>query len=286
MLQEIQPYEFSNEFKTESMKDTDYILMYQNNSIYCKIQGNQLMVPRVGEIQHIDIEKKFKLNKCRFLFYIDDVSYYLADVELEEVGEWKYIDTQEYRYMEPAHTVYAAAVGEHLNRWYKDNKFCGRCGQVQVDSEKERALVCPSCGKITYPKICPSIIVAICDGDRILLTKYRNRPNKKHSLVAGYVEIGEGIEQTVHREVMEETGLKVKNLKYYKSQPWPFSDALLMGFFAELDGDDQITLQEDELAEAAWYNREDIPYNPSKLSLTNEMIEVFHTGKEKEIFGK
>ena len=97
---------------------------------------------------------------------------------------------------------------------------------------------------------------------------------------AGFVEIGETLEQTIEREVMEEVGLKVKNIRYYKSQPWAFSSSLIAGFFAELDGSDQVTLDENELAEAVWVKREDIPENPIKISLANEMMEVFQNGME------
>ena len=112
-----------------------------------------------------------------------------------------------------------------------------------------------------------------------MLTRYRGRPFKRHALVAGYNEIGESIEDTVRREVLEEVGLRVKNLRFYKSQPWTFTDTLLMGFYAELDGDDTITMQEDELSEALWFHRSEIPQDYSAISLTGEMIEMFRQGK-------
>ena len=140
-------------------------------------------------------------------------------------------------------------------------------------------MVCPECGQTVYPKICPAVIAAVHDGDRLLLTRYRGRPFKKYALIAGFNEIGESIEQTVHREVMEEAGLRVKNLRFYKSQPWVFTDTLLMGFYAELDGSDQIRLQEDELAEAGWFLRDAIPEDHSNISLTGEMIEQFRQGR-------
>ena len=145
----------------------------------------------------------------------------------------------------------------------------------------ERAMQCPSCGALSYPVICPSVIVAITDGDRLLLTKYApsHSRHRQYALVAGYTEVGETLEQTVHREVMEEVGLKVKNLRYYKSQPWSFTDTLLMGFFCELDGEDGITLDTDELAMAEWFEREQMPVEAEDLSLTNEMMMAFKHGK-------
>ena len=112
-----------------------------------------------------------------------------------------------------------------------------------------------------------------------MLTRYRGRPFRQYALVAGFNEIGESIEDTVRREVLEEVGLHVGELRFYKSQPWTFTDSLLMGFFARLDGSDEITVQESELSEARWFSREEIPQDHSAISLTGEMIEVFRRGE-------
>jgi NAD+ diphosphatase len=126
-----------------------------------------------------------------------------------------------------------------------------------------------------FPKIAPAVIVGVINGDKILLTKYANREYKRYALIAGFNEIGETIEETVRREVMEEAGLYVKNLKYYKSQPWGFDSNLLMGFFCEVDGSDKIRLDEHELSEAEWVDKENIPDYGENLSLTHEMMMVF-----------
>ena len=126
-----------------------------------------------------------------------------------------------------------------------------------------------------YPKISPAVIVGVTDGNRILMSKYADRDYKKYALLAGFTEIGETIEETVKREVMEDVGLKVKNIRFYKSQPWSFTDTLLMGFFADLDGDSEITLDQEELALAEWFEREEIPVTERNISLTNEMILAF-----------
>jgi NAD+ diphosphatase len=136
-------------------------------------------------------------------------------------------------------------------------------------------LFCPDCGNMVYPKIAPAVIVGITDGDKILMTKYAGREYKKYSLVAGFCEIGEAAEDTVRREVMEEVGLKVKNIRYYKSQPWGFDSNLLMGFFADLDGVNEITRDETELAVAEWIERKDTVGMNDGISLTREMIDVF-----------
>ena len=111
------------------------------------------------------------------------------------------------------------------------------------------------------------------------MSKYTGRIYKNYALLAGFNEIGESIEETVSREVMEEVGLKVKNIRYYKSQPWSFSDTLLMGFFCDLDGEEEINLDREELAMAEWFDREKMPVEREDLSLTNDMMMAFKEGR-------
>ena len=141
-------------------------------------------------------------------------------------------------------------------------------------------MYCPSCGRQEYPVLMPSVIVGITNGDKIICSKYEGRSFKQYALIAGFAEIGETIEETVHREVMEEVGLKVKNLRYYKSQPWSFSGTLLFGFFCDIDGDDTLTVDHEELSIAQWFERDKIIGQDTDSSLTNEMMMAFAAGKE------
>ena len=143
----------------------------------------------------------------------------------------------------------------------------------------ERHLVCSRCHRIIYPQIAPAVIVGVIDGDRILMTRYARRGSGL-ALIAGFTEIGETVEETVRREVMEEVGVRVKDITFYKSQPWAFSGTLLMGFYAQLDGDDTLTVDTRELSEAFWVKRDAIDVANQDLSLTNEMICQFAAGKE------
>ena len=141
-------------------------------------------------------------------------------------------------------------------------------------------MYCDRCHQMEYPKISPAVIIAVTDGNRLLLSKYNGRTYKKYALLAGFTEIGETLEQTVSREVMEEVGLKVKNLRYYKSQPWSFSGTLLFGFFCDVDGDDTLTVDHEELSMAQWVERDKIPDQGNNISLTKEMMMLFRDGKE------
>lgn len=263
---------FDNAFSLRPAEKEDRLLVYRDGKILATQEDGALTLPTLAELP--------KARNLHYAFRLGEEYYYLA--EAENSGGFSEISSQAYRTLSPAHTVFACAVGESLRRWYDANRFCGKCGKTMAESKKERAMVCPHCGLTVYPKISPAVIVAVCNGDKLLLTKYAGRAFKRYALVAGFNEIGESIESTVHREVYEETGLKVKNLRFYKSQPWVFTDSLLMGFFCDLDGSDEIRVQEDELSEAAWFFRKDIPDDHSSISLTGEMIERFRAGPDAE----
>ena len=156
---------------------------------------------------------------------------------------------------------------------------CGCCGKPMVHDKHERKMICPACGNGEYPVLSPAVIVGVTNGDKLILSKYEGRNHTRYAMIAGFAEIGETIEETVHREVMEEIGVKVKNLRYYKSQPWSFSGTLLFGFYCDLDGDDTLTVDHNELSMASWFNREDIPDEGDNISLTKEMMMAFKHGK-------
>ena len=178
----------------------------------------------------------------------------------------------------PHRERFAVMCGLHLNTWYNANKLCGACGGVLERSATERALVCPQCGHVVYPRISPAIIVAVTDGDKLLLTRYAQGAYRKRALVAGFMEIGESAEEAVAREVFEETGVRVKNLRYFGSQPWGLSGTLMLGFFAQLDGDGAITVQESELSEAMWVPRDQIEPDDD-YALGRQMIDAFVSGR-------
>lgn len=267
MIQDIFPHVYHNEFSKKSPGPEDGLLAFSDQGLLCRVEDGTLILPPVTLVEPAP---------CQYLFSIDDTSYYLLEAPAPEApAGWEYRSTRPLRDCRPDEHLFAMAAAESLWRWYRANRFCGRCGRPMVHGTTERSQVCPACGNTVYPKICPAVIAAVYDGDRLILTRYRGRAFQKYALIAGFNEIGESIEDTVRREVLEEVGVHVKNLRFYKSQPWVFTDTLLMGFFAELDGSDAITLQEDELSEAGWFRRTDLPRDHSGISLTGEMIEYF-----------
>ncbi len=173
--------------------------------------------------------------------------------------------------------IFAAYTACHLWTWYRTSRFCGACGCRTSFSERERAMICPKCGNTVYPRINPAVIIGVTNGNRLLLTRYRTG-FAHNALVAGFTEIGETLEETVQREVMEEVGLRVRNIRYYKSQPWGVASDILAGFYCDVDGDDAITRDDSELKYAEWVERQDIVLQPSDYSLTNEMMYMFKQG--------
>lgn len=187
------------------------------------------------------------------------------------------------RRTKPKEECYAGETAYHLYVWYRDNSFCGRCGEHLDYSHKERAMICPSCGNVVYPRIAPAVIVGILNfsGDKIVMTRYAGREYKGHALVAGFCEIGETAEDTVRREVLEEVGLHVRNIRYYKSQPWGFDSNLLFGYYCTADEDEPIHMDDGELAKAVWVSRDEIGEEERNLSLTAEMIMHFKEEGDK-----
>ena len=275
MIQDIEPKIFNNNFKSKKAELQDLFLSYEGDTVLVREDKDKLWYPSfsdyVAKYPHL-------IDNAQFLFTIDEINYYLINEKgLDSEDGWTYVTTNRFRTESKYWRSFAGAVGWQLNRWYNNHRFCSKCGKPMKHSEKERMLYCESCGFQAYPTISPCVIVAVHDGERLLLTKYAGRAYTRYALIAGFAEIGESLEQTVLREVKEEVGLTVKNLKFYKSQPWPFTDTLLAGFYAELDGNDTITLQEDELALGVWLNRKDIPPAELNISLTSEMMEAFRT---------
>lgn len=278
MIQDIYPHIYHNEYKDFQPENTDFILVFHRNTVMIRFKEEHLRYPTFSEMRSFSCD-------YQYLFSIDNYKYFLAlpkSCHLEEpsimIDGYHYENVRIFRSAASRHTAFAGITAHHLFGWYQSNQFCGRCGQKMLPDHKERMLFCPDCRNMVYPRISPAVIVGIINGDQILMSKYAGRSYTNYALIAGFTEIGECAEQTVAREVMEEVGLKVKNIRYYKSQPWAFSGSLLMGFFCDLDGSDQIKLDTSELAEAGWYSRDEITLEDDHISLTREMIMHFKNG--------
>lgn len=292
MIHKIEPHKYYPEFRNQEPKTTDYLLLFDGEKVYLpgknisSSDAAQLSLPTFEEVHRLLSVRqpmdRFFLDS-EYLFSIDDRAFYRKTAE--DAGALMIPDDHLYpsgvfRNFEPEYLAFAGITATQINRFRLDRRYCGRCGHPTVPSTTERACICPECGQIEYPKISPAVIIAIVDTgrDKILLTRYAGGSYRHWALVAGFVEVGETFKGAARREIMEEVGLKVSDLVYYKSQPWSFSDSAMIGFFAKLDGDPAITLQESELGEAKWFSRDEVPDLPSTISVGQEMISLFKNG--------
>lgn len=268
MFQDISPQVFDNHYdQRRAPIGTDYVVLYHNREAIL----HDGTLPRYQEVA-----AKWQLPETAYtyLFSVDQTAFYLVAEQVAEDAAYQYVETRRFTQLTPNWVAFAAATAAHLGWWYETNQFCGRCGHRMEQDGKERALRCPHCGQLIFPKISPAIIVGVTDGDSILMTKFLTGYNR-YSLISGYAEIGETLEATIAREVHEEVGLSVHNICYYGSQPWAPSESLLVGFFADLNQEKSIRLEHDELAKAQWFKRDEIPHDDTTLSLTWKMIEAF-----------
>ncbi len=272
MIQDIAPDRLDNAFAFRQPRPEDNILLFDGSGrLLVRVQDGRLCFTTGKDVPP---------DGAVYLFSLSDACFFLApQTAAVSLPGFEYRTIRELRDLGRGKELFAAFTAYHLWRWYDDNRFCGRCGGANGFHRTERALQCGRCGHIIYPRINPAVIVGVIKGDCLLITRYRTG-YAHNALVAGFTEIGETLEQTVQREVMEETGVRVRNIRYYKSQPWGMAQDLLAGFFCDADGDGSIHMDKNELKYAEWVPREEIVLQPNDLSLTNEMMKQF---KQKNI---
>lgn len=281
MIQDLKNGIYHNEYREQIPSEGDYIIFAKGRSVLIKKESVFIEFPRFevinSEMVYIylfQIDINGKMQK----FFLGDTNKCSDNL----LKAYDYSQQNMFRTMEPDYMAFAGITACQLANWYASVKYCGACGTALVHDKKERMMHCPNCNAMHYPKISPAVIVGVVDREnqKLLLTKYAGREYKKYALIAGFAEIGETIEDTVRREVYEETGIRVKNVRYYKSQPWSFSDTLLFGFYCDLDGDGRIQIDEEELSVGEWLSPDEIPMEYDGISLTNEMIMRFKDGLE------
>ena len=274
MIQDISPHRLANEYRPDALpRCGDPVLYVRKQELAVRRLGEDTFeFPRVGDAG-------VGTQGLTYLFALDQTSYWLApDAGFAEVpAGFELVHNRDLRRERrgPRPLMFAAYTAVHLGSWYAANRFCGSCGKPLEHHGQLRALRCPSCGNTVFPRLNPAVIVCVCDPqrERIVLTRYAaGRYMPIDALVAGFVEIGETIEECVRREVREELGLEVKNIRYYKSQPWGVASDILSGYWADVDGDPTIHRDASELGRAVWVGPDEIPGQPDDLSLTNEMM--------------
>ncbi len=173
----------------------------------------------------------------------------------------------------PADYALAARAFQWLH-WRRTTRFCAACGGVLARHGSEAAMACPACHALVYPRINPVVIVRVTRGDTVLLARRAKGASAFYSVIAGFVEAGESLEQALCREVAEEAGITVRNLRYFSSQPWSFPNNLMIGFTAEWAGG-EVRPDGVEMAEADWFARDCLPTLPGPISIARRMIDAW-----------
>ena len=282
MLQDMDIGRLENEFRNIAAEAGDMIICFHEGQVLlCREADDALILPTLSHMARWQTP-----GTPRYVFRMQGQNFFLWQdpVPVCPDGGFAYEPVRQLRQLKNKEICFAVMTGWHLYNWYRTHRLCGCSGTPTEHDGKERMLRCPSCGNMIFPRISPAVIVAVTNGDRLLLSKYAGRAYTHYALLAGYTEIGETIEQTVHREVMEEVGLRVKNLRYYKSQPWGVDGNVLMGFFCDVEGSNAIHIDESELSMADWYPRDALPAHDDGISLTREMIRVFGEGREPKSY--
>lgn len=197
-----------------------------------------------------------------------------ADPEADEPEGYHFDTLWSFLMSVPQPVFYLIGRAKQVIEWHNHHHYCGACGEITSTAPVDRSRKCDACNLAFYPKLSPSIIVLVTRGEEILLAKGANMRGNFYSTLAGFVEPGESIEEAVHREVFEEVGIQINNLRYFSSQSWPFPNSLMLGFHAEYESG-ELVLQEEEIADAQWFHYANLPNKPAMMSISGWLIDDY-----------
>lgn len=258
-----------------SASDEDLWYVFQNDKLMVKEEGEDIKVLKRKDIEKLNLH----IEKVQCMGAYEGCNCFCGEVEIEkeEFENYKFISLKALSSIFDEEKFSTAAKALLLLNWIKSNNYCGICGNrmEQKASKDERAMICTNCNYTTWPRTSPAIIVAVTKGDKILLAHNRGFSEGVYSVIAGFVEYGETFEECVKREVYEETGIKVKNIKYFDNQPWPFPNSMMIGFTAEyLEG--EIKEDKEEIIHADWFSKDEVEkVTKESKSIGYELIEWF-----------
>jgi len=213
--------------------------------------------------------------RTQYLGKYNDICCFSAEVteETELPGEINFFHILEIHTLLDPDMLHIAFYAVQIVDWDRDFQFCGRCGSKTTNMKNERAKICKKCNLISYPRKSPAVIVSIVRDNKILLARSQKFSNvNMYSVLAGFVDPGESLEDCVRREIREEVRIEVKNIQYFGSQSWPFPDSLMVGFTAEYKSG-EISIDNDEIDEAGWFSVSELPRIPRKISIARQLID-------------
>lgn len=250
------------------------------SSYWFIFQDGKLLISQTNPNEPLTINQINSFKSCLIheycLFTETHNKIYCAEIPIDNTFPDSLISVPLKKALEQlGETWFSMAVkASSIINWDKNHQFCGRCGHETVHESHSFERRCPACSLLFYPRISPSVIVAIRHQDKILMARSPHFPAGAYGLIAGFVEPGESLEATVHREVFEEVGIKIKNLTYFGSQSWPFPDSIMMGFTADYESG-EINIDGIEISEAGWYRFDNLPGRPtSTISISSRLLDA------------
>lgn len=258
-----------------SKKNACYWFLFYRDKLILKKEKNGYSIP-FGEESPVPVTQSFEVDfsdniPARAATLSSELSEDDLYISIGLRASWDYLSHDWYK---------RAGKAFQLVHWDRNSHFCPSCGSA-MEWHTHISKYCPNCQKETYPVISPAIIVLIRKGDQVLLVHARNFRGSFYGLVAGFLEVGETLEQCVQREVMEETGLTINHLTYFGSQPWPYPSGIMVGFFADYVSG-EVKLQKEELSTGTFFTKDHLPELPAKLSIARRMIEWWIAGEPQE----
>jgi NAD+ diphosphatase len=264
---------FTPDFKpARSQSGPALWFLFDEGHLLTKINADRFKIPNAADLEALQITPADSL----YLGSLDGQPCYAGALEPGSSFDAKF-ELNHLRTlfgMIPDTLIWIAGRGNQFLHWHLTHRYCGKCGRETENKTDERAKICPRCQHINYPRLSPAVIVAIVKDDRILLARNRKYKGSFYSVLAGFVEPGESLEQCVRREIKEEVGIRVKNVRYFGSQPWPFPDSLMIAFVSDYDAG-EIAVDGSEIIEAAWFSRDELPHIPPKISIARQLIDWF-----------
>lgn len=266
-----------------------YWFVFRGSRMLVRRAGERLLIPQATKIEELGVSPV----RTQYLGYLRPnavpegdstapgrVDCYAAEIEHDapDNDEWTTEGLRELYGHVGAQGFALASRAVQLVHWDRTHQFCGQCGAPTATMEHERAKRCTDCGFTAYPRLSPAIIIAVTremEGEtRLLLARNHRFPTGRYSVIAGFVEPGESLEECCAREVMEEVGIRIQNIRYFGSQSWPFPNSLMLGFTAEYAGG-EFELEAEEIAEADWFSADNLPQIPPPLSISRQLIDWF-----------
>jgi len=252
-----------------------------HGALYFIIKGQKVIVqrsqgsysfPSGTDLSGCDLD----LEKAHFIGYWNKSSCYALECadHVSVPARFEFIPIRVAFTLFSSHAIQAISLAKQILTWDQDFRYCGRCGHPTIELSGERAKICTECDSINYPRLSPSIIVSVARDNQLLLARSEHFPKAMYSVLAGFVEPGETLEECIQREVLEEVGIEVQNIEYFGSQNWPFPHSLMIGFTAEyLRG--EISIDNDEIVDAGWFRAQEFPELPGSFSIARHLIDHF-----------